>query len=425
MNRRVVAAAFCGVVATACADAPDSVAPVGPVFQPVAAACISADSVRAIIRPLFPRSADRNAAIAQFNSVVRALTKKPVADSAAARHHALNLIDFTLKKYHAGQLTDRAGPPTPEERLAAMVNGILCIVGLPQTMDDGALGDDGAVAIVTPTTDTTIVTGTEWAGVDVDPGDVSTTTLITIVRLPDDAGPLLTPFDQYPLYYEFHGSPTPTFNTPVVVGVCQAASLTPPNPSRLRLAHNIAPFTFGAIEVLPLAPATFLDCTDADVAAAPSSRSVLDLASSGGRLLLAAAHELFGARPLQAMMYASGIGGSVRTFSPFGAIDTLGIVDAATWTSQNGTAYQPARFPPSVELRTPTGARMAQVPVAFAVTLGGGSVTTPLALTGANGRATTAWIFGPPGPQRVTATAQGPAGTGFIASPKLFSATAN
>jgi hypothetical protein len=427
MRKRFIAAAVCGALATACSDAPDTGTPVGPPsFQAVAAACPSPDSVRALIRVLFPRGVDRNAALARFNSVVRAVNKSPVPDTAGARSHALSLIEFTLKKFEAGQLTSDPGPPTPEARVAATVNGILCLVGLPQTMDEGALGDDGAVAIVTPASDTSIVTETGWAGVDIDPGDVPTTTLITVTRLPDGANPLLTPFDQYPMFFEFHASPAPTFDNPVVVGVCLPDGVNPPDLSRLRLAHNVAPFTYGAIEVLPLESASFLDCSDASLSAAPGPRGVLDVASSGGRLLLAAARGLFVPRPLQAatMMFGTGIGGSVRTFSPFGLVDTLGIVHAVSPVNQNGTAGQPVTSAPTVALRTPTGAVMGQVPVAFTVTQGGGTAVTPLAITDVNGRAGSAWILGSPGPQALTAVPQTPAGTGFVGSPKLFRAQA-
>lgn len=427
MRKRLLAAAVCGVLATACSDAPDTGSPVGPPsFQAVSAACPSPDSVRAIIRQLFPRGVDRNAALARFNSVVRALNKAPVPDTAGARSHAMTLIAFTIRKYEDGQLSHRPGPPTPEQLLAAMVNGILCIIGLPQTVDEGALGDEGAIAVVTPASDTTVVTGSGEAGVDIDPGDVPTTTVITITRLPDDANPLLTPFDQYPMFFEFHASPAPAFNNPVVVGVCLPDGANPPDESRLRLAHNVAPFTYGAIEVLPLAAAPFLDCSNASLSAAPGPRTVLDVASNGGRLLAAAARELFLPRPLQAatVMFASGIGGSVRTFSPFGLVDTLGIVHAVSPVNQNGAAGQPATSPPTVALRTPTGAIMGQVPVAFTVTQGGGTAVTPLAITDVNGRARSAWILGPPGPQTLTAVPQTPAGTGFIGSPKLFRAQA-
>jgi hypothetical protein len=300
----------------------------------------------------------------------------------------------------------------------------LCTVGLPQTFGADALDDDGAVVVVDSTSDTTVVTDTEWAGVDIDPGDVSGPTLVTIQRLPD-AGPLLTPFDQYPLYFEFSASTAGPLPDEVVIGVCTAASAAPPDPSRLRLAHQLSP-TWGDIEVLPLAPVPFLDCTGADVAAVPGRGRLFDLASSSGRLLMRAARDLFGPRDLLAAnrMAGTGLGGSVRTFSPFAAIDTLAYADMASRSSQRGRAFRPANYPPIVELRTPTGQPMLGVPVSFAVTLGGGTVTSPLVATGANGRASTGWTFGPAGVQQVTATPHGPAGTGFLTVPKYFNATA-
>lgn len=418
---------ICSMIATACGE--DS-AGRGRVLGPTAnvqsqSACASTDSIRHLIRNAFAVNNDRTAANARFTQIVRRLgLTAPGPDTAGARTHAMVLIGWTLRKYEAGRLNGGTSLAT-RALVEELVNQILCTVGLPANFGAGALDPDGAVVIVTPTTDTTIVTETEWAGVDIDPGSVTTTTLVTIQRLPDDASPLLTSFDQYPLYYEFTGSPTPSFTTPVVVGVCQAASIVPPDPSRLRLAHNVAPYGVNDIEVLSLVAVPFLDCTDADVAAGPS-RGMIDLATAGGRMLFGAMSELLGPRRLMASpAYAlTGIGGSVRTFSPFGAIDTLGYMDASNETSQVGKAWHPAMHAPAVDLRTPTGAPMGQIPIAFAVTLGGGTVGSPLVMTGPNGVAATTWTFGGPGQQRVTATAMGPAGTGFIGSPRLFTATA-
>jgi hypothetical protein len=64
---------------------------------------------------------------------------------------------------------------------------------------------------------------------------VSAQTLITIHRVPDFPGPLLTPLDQFPLYYEFNSSSGEEFNLDAVVGVCTIA----PDFTRLRVAHNV------------------------------------------------------------------------------------------------------------------------------------------------------------------------------------------
>jgi hypothetical protein len=421
MNKRFAAAIVCGVLATACGRDERPAAPLAPSALPVPAltACPSADAIRQMFRDLFQHRNERTAAESRFNAVLRKLRQ---GDSTTARSMTLELVRYILHKYETNRLAGGQSQAT-QDAVAQVINALLCTVGLPQTFGGGALDDDGAVAIVDSTTDTTIVTETQWAGIDIEPGDVTEPTLVTIQRLPD-AGPLFTPFDQYPLYYEFSASTTEPLDGAVVVGVCTATSAAPPDPSRLRLAHQVSP-TWGDIEVLPLAPVPFLDCAAADVAALPGRSGLLDMASSGGRLLLRAARDLFAPRELLAASYfGTGLGGSVRTFSPFAAIDTLGIADAWSWTVQSGPANQPAPFPPAVHLRTPTGQNMAGVPLTFVVTLGGGSVTASPVGTGADGVAATGWIFGPPGSQRVVATPQGPPGTGFLFVPKIFNATA-
>jgi hypothetical protein len=101
-----------------------------------------------------------------------------------------------------------------------------------------------------------------------------------------------------------------------VVGVCQPNNIVIPNPSRLRLAHNIAPFTPGSIEILPLVNAPFLDCTLAQFSRAGFAAPLLkDLAA------------LVTPTPLYAMVATGGLGGSAKKFSPFGAVDIQAIMD--------------------------------------------------------------------------------------------------
>lgn len=424
MKKTVAALTLCCACATACGEPSAPSAPPPTFSITTAAGCASTDSLRALLRQVFRFQNDRAAADSRLTQIIRRLGAVPPGpDTADARAKALALIDFTLQKYRDNRLIGGTSPAT-QAIVAIFVNELLCTVGLPGTLTAGALSDEGAVAIISPTTDTAIVTGTGFAGVDVDPGTVGTPTLVTITRLPDTS-PLLTPFDQYPLYFEFSASPAPSFTNPVTVGVCLASSIAPPDPSRLRLAHAIAPYTSGAIEVLPLAPTPFLDCTNADIAARPIT-GPMDLASAGGRWLLREVGRAVAPRPLMAAVrFASGLGGTVRTFSPFAAIDTLGIADAATWTVQSGHAFQPAPFPPGVNLFTPTNQKMAGIPINFVVTLGGGSVSPGTVVTDANGIAlTTSWMFGPVGPQRVVATPVVPAGTGIARSPKIFNANA-
>jgi hypothetical protein len=347
-----------------------------------------------------------------FGSLLR-LVNAPNPDMAGAQRLAVELTKSLVLHYKAGRMTGGQSPQT--QALAEWtLNGLLCLGGLPPAFGPGSLGDDGSAAFIYPTTpDTTVVTGTEWAGVIVPSGSVTQPTIVTIQRLPDFPGPLATQFDQYPIYYEYH-STSATFTGDVVVGICVADNVVPPDPSRLRLAHNVAP---GTIEVLPLAQAPFLDCSDAPIAAGPS-RWGFDLARAKGWLERGAV-ALFLPGPVYAFG-VGGVGGTVRTFSPFGAIDTLGIIAAASpievRAPNAGGIASPA---PSVVLRTPTGVPMAAIPVTFTPAAGGGTVIGgSVPSDSATGSATVGqWNIGTA--QRCSelgVSASSPPGTGFASS---------
>lgn len=340
-----------------------------------------------------------------------------------ARRHALNLVDLLLKKYQQGKLDD-VGSASGKGKLVSLLSGILCWAGLPP-FNPAALGLDGAAAVVSPgDPTTTIVTGTQWAGVEVTSGAVPVPTLITITRLPNTPGPLLTPFDQYPIYYEFSYNPGITFTVPVTVATCLASGYTPPDPNRLRLAHNVAPYTFGSVEILELVPAPFVDCTNADQALAPAatSRWGLDLAR-GGLLVKGLLAKAFLPQPLMAERYyfGGGVGGSVRNFSPFGLVDTLGYVTRSSRETQWTFGGLDVDANPAVTLTTPTGRPMPGMTVNFAVTAGGGSIAGATAVTDANGLATAGtWLVGFSNPNEVRATPVAPPHTGFAGAPVSF-----
>ena len=382
------------------------------------AACPSAAGVDSQITALFS-GGNQTAALSRFANIVALLDSTPPGeDTATAQQHTLDLIGFTLQKYAAGTLNGGASSTT-QAQVVALVNGLLCFSGLPQTFTLGDLGTDGAFAILTPSTpDTTVTTGNRHAGVQVDSGSVTQTVLLTITRLPDSPGPLLTQLDQYPVFYEFDVTPKVPFTLPVLVGVCQASSVSPPDPSRLRIAHNIAPDTMGSIEILPFAPAPFLDCSSVSLR---SSNPLANFAMAGWR----AVSSFFGPRPLMAA--ASGIGGTVKTFSPFGAVDTLAVMTPNSPTSQSWPVGGTVPAAPSVAVKTPQGNAISGLPVNFAVTAGGGSLTGASTTTDASGVATVgSWTLGAaPGLNTVSATATPPqVGSGVAGSPLTFSATA-
>lgn len=409
---RLVLALGCVAFVTACSDHATTDQVAGPQFKQInpSPGCPSPQQVEDWIVALFPKD-NQSAVLSRFAQIT---TKDD------PHVQAVRFVDYVIKKYFAGQLSGGTSNATRLQTIS-LLNAALCAAGLPQVFGPTSLVDDGAVAFIYPTTpDTTVVTGTLWAGVEVPAASVTEPTVVTISRLPDTPGPLLTEFDQYPLFYEFHSTGTTNFLNYLTIGVCTATSVLPPDPSRLRLAHNVAPYTPGSIEVLPLAPAPFLDCTDADVAAAPSSRWM----QFAGFNIFRRAADVILPRPLYAMKkFGSGLGGTVRSFSPFGAVDTLAVLTPVGGLTKYDNTGRLVDVPPTVRLSTPTGHLMYGVGVDFAQTQGDAVLTGGgLVLTDVNGvAATTSWEVGTV-TSKVTATALSPAGTGFVGNPATFTA---
>ncbi len=427
MRRSAMALLVCGVLVAGCGEQSTPVAPAPEARVTTADGdCISPDSVRALIRAVFPAGQDRSSALSRFNQIVKLMDPTPPGpNEPQAQLHAINLVEFVLAKYYEDRLIGGRSLAT-RELAAEMLNGILCTANLPAGFTAEALGDDGAAAVIQPNTDATIVTGNQFAGIDVDAGTVNSPVIITITRLPDSPGPLLTALDQYPLFYEYTVTPETAFNVDVLIGTCLAGGVTPPDPSRLRLAHNVPPFTFGSIEILPIAPVDFLDCTDADIGLAPAGSRWMQLAR-GGFARLGQALAVLAPRPAYAAtrFAGTGLGGTVRTFSPFGAVDTLVTMTGESAPQLHAPFGTALPNPPSVVITTPTGAPVPGVSVAFAVTAGGGSVAPATAVTDGAGRATVgSWTLGLVSANGLTVSATPPhARSGVGGSPVVFTAT--
>jgi hypothetical protein len=383
---------------------------------PGAQAC-NQEATDALITAVFGNTDNGNAAHSRFAELVKAAGKG--GNPTNVRSKALNLVDFIIRKYQAGLLIGGTSQATAQ-KVADLLTGVLCLAGLPP-FNPAALGLDGAAVVVLPNSPTTdVVTGTGFAGMEVQTGSVNEPTLLTIFRLPDSPGPLLTQFDQYPAFYEFSYNPAAPFNIPVVVATCLSTNFAPPDPSRLRLAHNVAPYTMGSIEILTPVPAPFVDCTNA--AAMPSARPQ-DLAHQSFNLLKNALATVVLPPRLEAMRYfgQSGLSGSVRTFSPFGGVDPLGIAEPTIDFLRSPPLGELVEAATAVRLTTPTGHLMQGFTVNWAVTAGGGSIGDASSVSDINGIATQSfWRFGFTNPQSVTATVVAPANTSFQGSPVVF-----
>ena len=421
MRRRLAVMAVAGTMLFAACSG-DNGSPTQPSFArqqgggTITATCNPALAEQ-LINEVFPNGQSRSSALSRLKQTVRFAEE---GNAAKTRDAALRLVDYVLKAYFEGRLIGGTSPATAG-KVVQMLTEVLCLAGLGP-FDPAALGLDAAAVVVFPTVADTVVTGTGFAGVQIDAGSVNEPTLITITRLPDSPGPLLTQFDQYPLFYEYHAVGTTTFNVPVIVSTCVPANLNPPDIDRLRLAHNVAPYTMGSIEVLdPVPGVTFVDCTNAGLAAVQRSK-LEELAHHGFQLLKAT---LLPA-PLYAARYfgTGGISGSVRTFSPFGAVDPIATLTPNASHTRKGLFGDFVDGVPGVTLTTPTGRAMEGILVTWTITAGGGSVGNGTVLTDAAGFASAgSWQFGFTNPQTLVASTTTPANTSIVGSPYQFNGT--
>jgi hypothetical protein len=144
------------------------------------AGCAQPDSARKLIDALF-RSDSRSSTRSRYDQLVQ---KSSNQSPAQLQSQAIQLVDFILKKYHAGHLIGGTSIAT-QNKVIALLNAVLCAVGLPQSFGPGSLSDEHAAAVIYPATqDTNVVTGTKFAGVTIPQGSVTVPTLVQIDRLP-------------------------------------------------------------------------------------------------------------------------------------------------------------------------------------------------------------------------------------------------
>ena len=349
-----------------------------------------------------------------------------------ARQLMYATVDWTLKQYNAGSLIGGKSAAT-QARVTTFINSLYCIVGLTApTIPPGALGIDGAVAIVSPSsTPTDVVTESRIAGIEIPPNGVTQPTLITVSRV---AGPLLTQLDQYPLYYEFRSDQPLNQNAAdAVVGVCIAKELTisPETYARLRVAHNVPDPTPTTIEILPLVPVLpfALNCDNATSLTLGPSPTLRQFASWGLARAGQALRDLLEPAPLSAsFMTTTGLGGTTKKLSPFGVVDTLITVSANSPTTITGLAGSSVTDGalPSVKVATPLGHPVTNYPVSFSVPAGSeGTITGGAATTDGSGIATVgSWTLGTSlGADLVNAAVAPPHLHSFVSgTPVLFTA---
>jgi alpha-tubulin suppressor-like RCC1 family protein len=168
-----------------------------------------------------------------------------------------------------------------------------------------------------------VVTPSGAAGVQIPAGTFTQQVTVTVSRIEvstaPGSGPLPTSLKQYGPFYELTTNPPVLqFSNDARVGICQVSNPSnpyyPPEPhALLRLAHKVG----NDIEVLePVSVNDFLVCGDVLPIRASSHNSSRFLS----RLESIAAHVTGFLRPVRVYAAHGGLGGKVKSFSPFGAV---------------------------------------------------------------------------------------------------------
>ncbi|MFN2602920.1 MAG: RCC1 domain-containing protein [Gemmatimonadaceae bacterium] len=275
-------------------------------------------SLESQIRSIFPAGPVRDDALSKLATIRQQVAANATA---SARVRVFELVDVTLTSFEAGQLTGGKSTATGNS-VAKLVGGLYQLAGMdPPQIPDGSLGADGTAKVVGPAGGV-VVTPSGAAGVVIPAGALPEQVVVTINQLPTTptpgSGPLPTTLKQYPPYYDYATYPAVAqFGDSIRVGVCQvtdpSSPLYPPEPhERLRLAHGVGT----TIQILDRVDVNdFLKCTGVS-----ASRSV---AREGWRALLASVTDRVRVMIQPTELYAAhgGLGGKVKSFSPFGAVD--------------------------------------------------------------------------------------------------------
>ena len=198
-------------------------------------------------------------------------------------------------------------------RRAALVGAASLLFACSDSTPPNA-ANDHVEATVGPS-GATVVTPSGAAGVQIPAGTLTQTVTVSVAQIATPStpatGPLPTNLKQYGPFYEIETSPSVQFADSVRVGVCQ---VTDPSSryyapeaehAKLKLAHTVG----ATVEILKPVPVNdFLRCTGVSASVDQSGwRGTLSRLLGGAHVSVAyAAH--------------GGLGGKVKSFSPFGAV---------------------------------------------------------------------------------------------------------
>jgi hypothetical protein len=278
-------------------------------------------SIEAQIRTLYQPDAQlREAALSQAAAIRQQIA---AGGNAAARTRVLLLADFTLRAFRDGKLA--GGTSLEAERnVTRLVGALYQLAGMQAPVPaEGTLSVDAATGVVGPEGGQ-LVTPSGAAGVQIPAGALPESVLVAVTRIPTPAspgtGPLPTELKQYGPYYDLSTYPNvPQFGDSMRVGICQVTNPSspfyPPEPhDRLRLAHRVG----NSVEILERVGVNdFLRCTNVSPMIASSGEA-------GWRTVFTAVVERIVSELTPGTLHAAhgGLGGKVKSFSPFGAVIT-------------------------------------------------------------------------------------------------------
>ena len=455
-------AAFCVLaLASACRDGKQSLLPTDPASSGgasraiVPGTCTTLSQLIALTNTVFASGGpNANSVLGKLDNLDKQLKKGRLAEAQA---QARNIVSFIQQKAAGGGL---AGTPV---QVQGLINGVLCYAGLA-TDSFLIYPSDQAQVIISPT---------GLAGVSLQANTVGTPSLLTITILdPNAPSPLITKLDKYPTNIDLTISSPLT--KPAIVAVCPSPSVPASVLPHLRVGHQAST----GFELTPRADGSFLNCQS--IAQSRVPEWVRRLAS------YVMPRTLY-AKQIDAER-GGGVGGTSTEFSPFGAVDeelrsggvggtsteflpapvtppTVGSTrrasprvsasssltpsartNALTVTCASPSAPAGSALPPecrpAILITTRNGTIMQNVPVNWAVNLGGGTIApqnlststcgspfgaTAATTTDVDGKASVCWTLGAvAGINTViaTPTAGGDAPAGVTFAPPALSFTA-
>ncbi len=314
-SRRVIPCLAAVWAISACASEPTAPTVVDPAQDVAFAGSCQANpaQIESLIRTVFSNGGPNvNSALSKWKNVTKQVDKKG-NKLPQAQKHALNLIDFILKKRAQGQVI------TDDATLTNLVNQILCFVGL------GGIEDPDDTWVVNPGDPVqTFVTVDEQSGIQFPSDAVSELTLVTAVR--SNPAALVTNLDKYPFVYDWKLVPAQTLQNGAVatVGICPDPASFADVPAselqdlldRLVLGHQRSATAFEVLERVPVPAAMTLQCADIPDQPSASRGLFRDLTDRVVDWILP--------QPVMAAavrLPTGGVGGSTSEFSPLGPVD--------------------------------------------------------------------------------------------------------